>query len=69
MRIFKKLFEIKSEVNSIIIDLKCNYTLINQIYDFDSFVQKNNFDLKKIKILTSLIWLNMSALHAYPLNE
>ena len=51
------------------IDLKCNYTLINQLKNFDNFLLKNNMDLKKTKILTALIWLNMSPLHEYPLNE
>lgn len=51
------------------IDLKCNYTLINQLKNFDNFLLKNNMDLKKTKILTALIWLNMSPLHKYPLNE
>jgi NDP-sugar pyrophosphorylase family protein len=51
------------------VDLKCNYTLINQLKDFDNFLLENNMDLKKTKILTALIWLNMSPLHEYPLNE
>ena len=63
------LFEIKIKNDNVIVDLKCNYTLINQLKDFDDFVFDNNLDLKKIKILTALIWINMSPLHEYPLNE
>ena len=67
--ISNNLFTVKINDNKIIVDLKCNYTLINQLNDFDKFVINNNLNLKKIKILTALIWLNMSPLHEYPLNE
>ena len=30
------------------------------------FIKKNNFDEKKVKILTSLIFLNIAGLHHYP---
>lgn len=63
------LFEIKIKNDNVTVDLKCNYTLINQLKDFDDFVFDNKLNLKKIKILTALIWLNMSPLHEYPLNE
>jgi dTDP-glucose pyrophosphorylase len=67
--ISNNLFTKEIKDNEVIIDLKCNYTLINQLKDFDKFLLKNNMDLKKTKILTALIWLNMSPLHEYPLNE
>ena len=67
--ISNKLFTKEIKENEVSIDLKCNYTLMNQLEDFDKFVIANGLDLKKIKILTSLIWLNMSPLHEYPLNE
>jgi dTDP-glucose pyrophosphorylase len=69
--ISRNLFYINADSlnNGVLIDLKCNYTLINQLKDFDNFVLENNMDLKKIKILTSLIWLNMSSLYEYPLKE
>jgi hypothetical protein len=31
-----------------------------------SFIVKNGYDLKKVKILTALIWINMAPLHEYP---
>jgi dTDP-glucose pyrophosphorylase len=67
--ISNNLYDIKIKNDNVIIDLKCNYTLINQLKDFDYFVLNNKFDLKKVKILTALIWINMSPLHEYPLNE
>lgn len=57
------LFTLKIENDEVVVDLKCNYFLISQLVDFDRFVYENNFNLKKIKILTTLIWLNMSPLH------
>jgi NDP-sugar pyrophosphorylase family protein len=34
-----------------------------------SFIEENEFDLKKVKILTTLIWINMAPLHEYPFNK
>jgi len=31
-----------------------------------SFIKENNYDLIKVKILTSIIWINMAPLHEYP---
>jgi NDP-sugar pyrophosphorylase family protein len=59
--------EIDSE--KVEVDMKTNFFLINQLNDFDKFVRENNYDLRKIKIINSLIWLNMSPLHEYPLSN
>ena len=59
------LFTLRFEPNNVIVDLKCNYFLMKQLEDFDRFVVENNLNLKKIKILTSLIWLNMAPLHEF----
>ena len=49
-----------------------NYSLKNDLLDakeeFEEFLIQNDFDLTKIKIITSLIFLNMSPLHADPFN-
>lgn len=34
-----------------------------------NFIKENSYDLKKVNILTSLIWINMSPLHEYPFNK
>jgi choline kinase len=34
-----------------------------------SYIKKNGYDLKKVKVLTSIIWINMAPLHDYPLNH
>ena len=32
----------------------------------DAWIQENGFDLKKVRVLTALIYLNIAALHHYP---
>ena len=34
--------------------------------EFEFFLKKNKFDINKVKVLTSLIFLNMSPLHNDP---
>lgn len=64
------LFEINVlNNNEISIDLKCNYLLIKQLEDYDKFILEKNFNLNKIKILTSFIWLNMASLHEYHISK
>ena len=67
--ILDKLFTIEYTDNNVIVDLKCNYFQIQQLTDFDKFVIENNYNLKKIKILTSIIWINMSPLYEGKLSE
>ena len=61
--ILNELFTIEDNETEVIIDLKCNFFLMNQLNDFDKFVRENNYDIKKIKLITSIIWLNMSPLY------
>ena len=63
------LYFIEYNNEEVTVDLKCNYFLINQLQDFDTFVTTNKLDLKKIKILTAIIWLNMSPLYDGKLKE
>lgn len=67
--ILNNLFEIKYKNDEVIVDLKCNFFLINQLNDFEQFVRENNYDINKIKLLTSIIWLNMSPLYHGKLSE
>jgi thiamine kinase-like enzyme len=59
------LFEIKydDENNEVIVDLKCNYFHVKELEDYDRFIEENGYNIKKIKILTALIWLNMAPLY------
>jgi hypothetical protein len=56
------LFEVH-EGDDVVVDLKCNYMLMRQLDEFDQFVIDNKLDLKKVKLLMALIWLNMAPLY------
>ena len=62
--IVNKLFTVEEKESSIYIDLKCNFNLIKQLDDYNSFIYENNYDMKKIEILTAIIWLNMAPLYS-----
>lgn len=51
------------------IELLCKLSSINKREKFNKFILKNNLNIKKINILTAIIWLNMSPLHEYPLSK
>lgn len=65
--ITNKLFSCKVNGSEILVDLKCNYFLMRQLTDLSRFLEQNNFDSYKVKILTSIIWLNMAPLYEDPL--
>ena len=67
--ISNNLFTIEYDLDTVTVDLKCNYFLMEQLNDFDKFVHENNYDLNKIKLITSIIWLNMSPLYEGKLSE
>ena len=47
-------------------DLHRKQSLVECEQKLNSWVQENNYDLKKVRILTALIYLNIAALHHYP---
>ena len=65
------LFEIEydEEENNVKVDLKCNYFHLQQLEDYDRFIVENGYNMKKIKILTALIWLNMAPLYSGKFRE
>ena len=64
------LFSLKHVTqNSCIVDMKCNFFLMKQLERFDTYVLNKGLNLKKIKILNALIWINMAPLHCYPLSN
>lgn len=67
--IHNDLYTVKYINDSVIVDLKCNYFLMNQLEDFDRFIHENNLNMRKIKLLTALIWINMAPLYTGKLQE
>jgi len=62
-------FEILEKNNQIICSIHL-HSLLNECKSvLHKFIEKEGFDLKRVKILTAIIWLNMSPLHHYPFNR
>lgn len=68
--ILNGLFFIKRiNSNECVLDLKCNFFLINQLSEFNKFIKENKLNMNKVRILTAIIWINMAPLHEYPLSN
>jgi len=65
----KKMFTIKMKNDNIICDIFRSNNLIECQKILHSTINKNNIDLKKVELLSSIIWLNMSPLHNGKLGE
>ena len=57
------------ENQEIIYDFPINNNLVDAKYEIENFISKKNLDLKKIRIISSLIFLNMSPLHTEPFSH
>lgn len=68
-QIKKGNFNFAYENQEVIFDFPINNNLIDAKYEIEKFVEKKNLDLKKIKIISSLIYLNMCPLHANPFSN
>lgn len=64
----QNLYTINISDKEIFCDILRKENLVECQKVFLDFVKQNSFDLKKLKILTGIIWLNMSPLHHYPFN-
>ncbi len=62
----KNLFTIKVRRDGVVCDVLRKNNLVDCQRMFWKFVKENNFDKKKIKLITALIWLSMSPLHGHP---
>lgn len=58
------MFSFEADEKSVHYTYFTKHNLFEAKEEFERFVSENGFDLRKIKILTSLIFLNMSPLHA-----
>ena len=62
----KEDYKIKINKNTINFSYKRKKELINCEKILYKWIINNNYDLRKVKIITSLIFLNISPLHHYP---
>ena len=64
--ITRNLFSAKEGSNSIEYDFHRKHILVECQLHFQKWLRKNNYDEKKVRTLTALIYLNIAALHHYP---
>lgn len=50
-------------------DLHRSHNMVIYQQNLLKFLETKNYDVRKIQILSALIWLNMAPLHVYPLNK
>lgn len=65
----QNLFTVEKTKESVKCDILRSDILTNCREIYHEWIIKNNLDLKKIKVLTAIIWLNMSPLHDYKMGE
>ncbi len=64
-----KKYNVKIENNKVKYRIAVKKNLINFRIYFHKYLIKNGYDLYKVKLLSSLIYLNIAPLHDYPYNE
>ena len=62
-------FTIHQMNNQMKVDVLSSHNLLQCKKVFDQFLKDNNFNIKKVELITALIWLNMSPLHEPPLDR
>jgi hypothetical protein len=66
--IYQNLFTIKISDNAVNCDIMRKHELVACQEILFDFIRKEGYDLHKVKLITGLIWLNMSPLHHHPFN-
>lgn len=66
--ISKNEFSIRTIGKNVSLSIKRKDNLKKSEVAFEKWVEQNNYDLKKVKVLRAIIWLNMSPLHHRPFN-
>lgn len=64
--IVRDLFTIQINRNTVTCDILRKENLVQCQKILFDFLRENNYDARKVKILTSLIWLNSAPLHHHP---
>lgn len=62
-------FKINEKNKVINCDILVSKNLLDCREILHKFIVDKGYDLKKVKILTAIIWINMAPLHEYPLNK
>jgi hypothetical protein len=64
----KKEFSIDVSGNVIMYNFMIKHNLLNFLDMFETFLENNGFDLKKVRVLSALTYLNIAPLHHHPYN-
>ena len=65
----QNLFNYQKKTDDIILSIQTNKFLKESKKIFNNFVKIKNFDIRKIEILTGIIFLNMAAMHHEPFDH
>lgn len=65
----KGQFKFSRNNKDVELDFSTTYKINSARKIFEEFVSKNNYDFNKIKLITAIIFLNMSPLHNEPFNH
>lgn len=65
----KGMFSFSKKRNKVTLDVHSTYLMDQCKHLYEKFILDSGYDFQKIKILTALIFLNMSPLHNYPFNH
>ncbi len=66
--IFKNNFSVKVRGKVVFCDIMRSANLVECEKILHKFILSEGLDLKKVKVLTSIVWLNMAFLHHHPYN-
>jgi len=65
----KNLFQIEINGNKIKVNINRIQTLVDCEKLYFDYLRKSKYNVKKVKILRAIIWLNMSPLHHHPFDN
>lgn len=66
--IHQNLFRVDVEGEKVTVDVLRPDNLVQCQKVLERFLRNHNYDIQKVRVLTSIIWLNMSPLHHHPFN-
>lgn len=64
----KNGFKVEQGLDGVTVNYLVKSNLLDFLHEFEKFLLDNSYDLKKVKILTALIYLNITPLAHYPYN-
>lgn len=65
----RNLFELRFNGEEVICEIFRKNTFIQAEKKLHDFIKNNNYNLRKVKMITGIIWLNMAALHPHPVDK